>query len=103
MENIKEKTLRDLVPAEYAEKLKAFKKLEKELKQLDEAFRKDLTEGMKELNVVEIKVDDVKFRYVDETTKEDFDKAKLKLENPEVYAKYVTTKPVSAYIRTSIV
>lgn len=102
MENIKEKTLRDLVPAEYAEKLKALKKLEKEVKQLEEAFKKDLTEGMKELNVVEIKINDIKFRYIDEADREDFDKAKLKLDSPEIYAKYVTTKKVAPYIRTTV-
>lgn len=102
MENLVEKGLKDLVPSDYASKLKKLKKLQKEIQTMEKSFKDELKNSMHQYNVIEISVDDVKFRYVAESTKPCFDEAKFKEEHEDLYVQYQTTKTTSDYIRTTI-
>lgn len=104
MENkIFERTLSDMVPEGYAEKLKQLKILQKEIKMMEDAFKDNLCEMMGRANIVEMCVDGVKFRYINGTVRETFDSKKFMAEHPKMYKEYITNTPVSEYIRTTVV
>lgn len=102
MENLVEKGLKDLVPSDYASKLKELKKLQKEIQNMEKEFKDALKDNMHQYNIIEICVDDVKFRYVAESTRPCFDEARFKEEHQDLYTQYQTTKTTSDYIRTTI-
>ena len=96
------KKLTNIIPNNYIEKLKAFKKLESELKELEKTFENDLKENLKRGNVSSAELDGVRFTYTKEYEKLVFDSAKFAAEHPNTYKKYISKKIYKDSIKKTI-
>lgn len=94
--------LENLIPAGYTAKLKELRRLEKEVEDMEKAFKDTLKYEMSIHNIIEIKVDGVKLRYIDAYTREDFDKKRFALEHPIQYKNYLKTTEVKDSLRATI-
>jgi hypothetical protein len=96
----------DIIESEnFAQKYKSLDQLIKYLQGIKTAINTEIKKIIKE-NYAEsgdssIRNDFFTFTYVSPTTKEDFDVARFKEENPELYKKYVKITNVSDSLRTT--
>lgn len=97
--------LDNLKQNELAKDRDLFYKLEKQKKDIEQQeneLRKKLLTTMKKNNITKIENDNILISYVDETTREDFDKKKLKQEQPKVYNKYIKIVSVKSSLRIKL-
>ena len=71
----------------------------KMLKEVDDANNEMLLEAMEKNGVIKLENDHVIVNYIAPTDRETFNAKKFKEENPAVYDKYCTMKPVKASVR----
>ena len=93
--------MENLIPKEFIEKYKEYKKLEKELEQY-EGIKDILKAQMKYNNQKSIVIDNVTFQYVAEYKRENFDKKRFKLEHPKMFKEYLGYTNVSDSIKIII-
>ena len=96
----------DVIESEnFAQKYKSLDQLIKYLQGIKTAInteiKKIIEENYAESGDSSIRNDFFTFTYVSPTTKEDFDVARFKEENPELYKKYVKITNVSGSLRTT--
>lgn len=77
-------------------------KQKKEIEQQENELRRNLLIAMEKNNITKIENDNILISYVDETTREDLDKKKLKQEQPKVYNKYIKIIPVKSSLRIKL-
>ena len=92
--------------AEFKEEHKeVFKELDKMLSEIvdnntkQSEIKEDLTNSMKESDLDVISNKAFKVKYVAETVRHDFDKAKFKDENEELYNRYIKETKVKAFVK----
>lgn len=68
---------------------------------VDGEIKKIIEKNYQETGESSIKSEDFNFTYVAPSTKQDFDKKKLKEEQPDIYAKYTKVTDVSAQLRVT--
>ncbi len=81
--------------AEFERKIKFMKSEEDRLK-------KAIQDEMELKLIRGIKTDELTISYVAETYTEYFDKEKFRLENPDLYDKYISMKPKKAFIKIGV-
>ena len=96
------KKLENIIPTNYIEKLKAFKKLESELKELEKNFEEELKENLKKGNISSAELDGVRFTYTKGYSKTVFDSAKFAAEHPNTYKKYTKNQDYKDSIKKTI-
>lgn len=74
----------------------------KEIKKQQEELRGALLEAMEENNIVKLDGEYVTITYVQPTEREDFDKAKFRADNPDIYDEYIKMSPVKASLRIKV-
>lgn len=74
----------------------------KEIKKQQEELRGALLEAMEENNIVKLDGEYVTITYVQPTEREDFDKAKFRADNPDLYDDYIKMSPVKASLRIKV-
>lgn len=97
------KKLENIIPTNYIEKLKAFKKLKEELEELERTFEEELKENLKKGNISSAELDGVRFTYTKAYSKSVFDSAKFGAEHPNLYKKYVKNQNYKDSIKKTIV
>lgn len=96
---------KDLMPKDFVKKYKQMKKLEAEIKQMEDTFKENLIQMFESIPCIEtntIALDGLKFTYVSPSTRTTVDSKKLKEEYPEIYKKVIKTSDVKSSIRTSV-
>ena len=73
----------------------------KELKALKEQALTEVQTALEKAGCTSVETDGLKFTLVAATTKSSFDSTKFKADNPEVYAQYMKTSPVKAYVKVT--
>lgn len=74
----------------------------KEIKKQQEVLRSALLEAMEENNIVKLDGEYVTITYVQSTEREEFDKAKFRVDNPDLYDDYIKMSPVKASLRIKV-
>jgi hypothetical protein len=74
----------------------------KKLEEQEKLMKKKLQEAMEQHGVKSFENADVKFVYVEPTTRTTIDSTKLKKELPDIAEKYSKTSPVSASVRITV-
>lgn len=96
---------KDLMPKDFVKKYKQMKKLEAEIKTMEDAFKEQLIQVFESIPCIEtntVALDGLKFTYVSSSTRNTVDSKKLQEEYPEIYKKVLKTSNVKSSIRTSI-
>lgn len=97
--------LDNLKQNELAKDRDLFYKLEKQKKEIEQQeneLRQKILIAMEKNNITKIENDNILISYVDETTREDLDKKKLKQEQPKVYNKYIKIISVKSSLRIKL-
>lgn len=81
--------------AELENKLKEIQEQEKELKEA-------ILLEMQNKNIIKLETSEIAITYVDETTREDFDKKLFREQNPDLYDAYVKISTVKPSIRIKV-
>lgn len=80
----------------------AISKQKKELEEQEKQVRTSLEAAMEQYGIKSFDNDILKVVYVAPTTKTSVDSAKLKKEQPDIYAKYTKTSDVKASVRITV-
>lgn len=95
---------KNLIPADFAKKYKAMKKLQSEIEKIENQVKDGLIEMFGSITDApsSVTIDGLKFTYVRPSTKKTFDSKKFQEDHPEMYDKYIRESAVKASIRTSV-
>ena len=74
----------------------------KAIKEKQEELRQALLEEMESKGIVKIDSEFLTLTYVQPTEREDFNKAKFRADNPDLYDEYVKMTPVKASLRIKV-
>lgn len=102
MRDLQKEPLENLVPDKYTKKIRQYKKLEKEIKELEKTFKSYLASQMAECNVQNFTLDDVLFSYVKETNQITIDKDALKANEPDIFEKYAICNCRAATVKAVV-
>lgn len=104
-EVVGEETELDVMSSAVPDVLKAITDItvqKKKLEEQEKLMKKKLQEAMEQHGVKSFENADVKFVYVEPTTRTTIDSTKLKKELPDIAEKYSKTSPVSASVRITV-
>lgn len=91
-----------LLDAQTAVRIAEFERKAKEIKDAEDALKKEILEEMAEKGIIKIETDDMTITYVAPTDRESFDSKRLRIERPDLYDEYVNISPVKASVRVKL-
>lgn len=91
-----------LLDAQTAVRIAEFERKAKEIKDAEDALKKEILEEMAEKGIIKIETDDMTITYVAPTDRESFDSKRLRAEKPDLYDEYVNISPVKASVRVKL-
>lgn len=96
------KKLENIIPTNYIEKLKAFKKLKEEIEELEKTFEEEFKNKLKRNKNESIEIDGVRFTYSKAYLRSVFDNAQFAVDHPNLYKKYTKEKKCNDSIKKTI-
>jgi hypothetical protein len=92
----------NLLPIETENRIATVVKQLNELKEAEKVLKESLLIEMQKRNIKKIDTPKLTITYVDETTKEDFDKKAFKEAHKDLYDEYAKISPVKAYVKIGV-
>lgn len=92
----------NLLPIETENKIATVMKQLAELKEAEKTLKEALLGEMQRRNIKKIDTPKLTITYVDETTKEDFDKKAFREAHKDLYDEYAKITPVKAYVKIGV-
>ena len=91
-----------ILDKEISREIAEFERQIKFMKSEEERLKKAIQDEMELKLIRGIKTDELTISYVAETYTEYFDKEKFRLENPDLYDKYISMKPKKAFVKIGV-
>lgn len=91
-----------LLTREASVKLAEFEKLAKEIEAKQKELKESILKEMEETNTIKIETEELTITYVAPTYREAFDTKKFRVDNPDLYDKYVKFSEVKSSIRMKV-
>lgn len=92
----------NLLPIETENRIATVMKQLADLKEAEKILKESLLEEMQKRNIKKIDTPKLTITYVDETTKEDFDKKAFKEAHKDLYDEYAKITSVKAYVKIGV-
>lgn len=91
-----------LLDAQTAVRIAEFERKAKEIKEAEDALKKEILEEMEAKGIVKVETEEMTITYVAPTDRETFDSKRLRAENPSLYDEYINISPVKASVRVKL-